>query len=81
MLNFAIRIHLQSFGSTDGGVTGKADAENLNIYLRRRAPTGVEFCRAHCGAMCLRARALNILGPSVACSDLTRLILLASAWK
>ena len=36
-------IHLQSFGSTDGGVTGKADAENLNIYLRRRAPTGVEF--------------------------------------
>ena len=36
-------IHLQSFGSTSEVVQGAADAENLSIYLRRRAPTGLEF--------------------------------------
>ena len=36
-------IHLQSFGSTSEVVQGTADAENLGIYLRRRAPTGLEF--------------------------------------
>lgn len=36
-------IHLQSFGSTSEAVQGAADAENLSLYLRRRAPTGLEF--------------------------------------
>lgn len=34
-------IHLQSFGSTSEAVQGQADAENLSLYLRRRAPTGL----------------------------------------
>ena len=34
-------IHLQSFGSTSEAVQGQADAENLGLYLRRRAPTGL----------------------------------------
>ncbi len=34
-------IHLQSFGSTSEVVQGQADAENLSLYLRRRAPTGL----------------------------------------
>lgn len=34
-------IHLQSFGDTSEVVQGQADAENLSLYLRRRAPTGL----------------------------------------
>jgi hypothetical protein len=34
-------IHLQSYGSTSEAVQGQADAENLSLYLRRRAPTGL----------------------------------------
>lgn len=34
-------IHLQSFGSTSQSVVGYANAENVSLYLRRRAPTGV----------------------------------------
>jgi len=34
-------IHLQSFGDTTEVVKGNANAENLSLYLRRRAPTGV----------------------------------------
>ncbi|MFM5753320.1 autotransporter domain-containing protein [Aeromonas veronii] len=30
--------HLQSFGSTSTSVSGHAEAENLGLYLRRRAP-------------------------------------------
>ncbi|WPC72047.1 hypothetical protein R5M74_08990 [Aeromonas hydrophila] len=30
--------HLQSFGGTAASVTGQANAENLGLYLRRRAP-------------------------------------------
>ncbi|MGL6552709.1 hypothetical protein ACSZNL_05035 [Aeromonas jandaei] len=30
--------HLQSFGNTSESVKGRADAENLGLYLRRRAP-------------------------------------------
>ncbi|MGY3896598.1 hypothetical protein [Aeromonas enterica] len=30
--------HLQSFGGTSDSVTGQANAENLGLYLRRRAP-------------------------------------------
>lgn len=36
-------IHLQSFGSTSTLVKGEANAENLGLYLRRRAPTGLEL--------------------------------------
>lgn len=36
-------IHLQSFGSTTQSVVGYANAENASLYLRRRAPTGVNF--------------------------------------
>ncbi|EIM1710623.1 autotransporter domain-containing protein [Aeromonas dhakensis] len=32
--------HLQSFGGTAASVTGQANAENLGLYLRRRAPIG-----------------------------------------
>jgi hypothetical protein len=32
--------HLQSFGGTSASVTGQANAENLGLYLRRRAPIG-----------------------------------------
>jgi len=34
-------IHLQSFGSTSEVVQGQANAENLSLYVRRRAPTGL----------------------------------------
>lgn len=34
-------IHMQSFGSTSEVVQGQADAENISLYLRRRAPTGL----------------------------------------
>lgn len=30
--------HLQSFGGSSASVRGHAEAENLGIYLRRRAP-------------------------------------------
>ncbi|RJG38177.1 autotransporter domain-containing protein [Motilimonas pumila] len=36
-------IRLESFGSTPDGIKGQANAENLSLYLRRRAPTGVEW--------------------------------------
>lgn len=36
-------IRLESFGSTPDGAKGRANAENLSIYLRRRAPTGIEW--------------------------------------
>ncbi|UXB11559.1 hypothetical protein GP476_08905 [Aeromonas dhakensis] len=32
--------HLQSFGGTAASVTGQANAENLGLYMRRRAPIG-----------------------------------------
>ncbi len=32
--------HLQSFGGTAASVAGQANAENLGLYLRRRAPIG-----------------------------------------
>ncbi|WP_409421899.1 autotransporter domain-containing protein [Pseudaeromonas sp. ZJS20] len=34
-------IHLQSLGGTDNPISGQANAENLSLYLRRRAPTGL----------------------------------------
>ncbi|MDO6525795.1 autotransporter domain-containing protein [Motilimonas sp. 1_MG-2023] len=36
-------IRLNSFGSTASGARGQANAENLSLYLRRRAPTGYEL--------------------------------------
>lgn len=34
-------IHLQSMGGTGALIRGQANAENLSLYLRRRAPTGL----------------------------------------
>ncbi|WP_434339855.1 autotransporter domain-containing protein [Motilimonas cestriensis] len=36
-------IRLNSFGATASGARGQANAENLSLYLRRRAPTGYEL--------------------------------------
>ncbi len=36
-------IRLESFGSTSNAIKGKSNAENLSLYLRRRAPTGYEL--------------------------------------
>lgn len=38
-------IRLNSFGSTASGAKGQANAENLALYLRRRAPTGYELLK------------------------------------
>ncbi|MFO6422043.1 autotransporter domain-containing protein [Motilimonas sp. KMU-193] len=45
-LDFELRysyIRLESFGSTSAAVKGKANAENVSLYLRRRVPTGYEL--------------------------------------
>jgi hypothetical protein len=35
-------IHLNSYGDTSQAVAGHADAQNASLYLRRRAPTGID---------------------------------------
>lgn len=47
--------HLQSFTGTAESVSGQADAENLGLYLRRRAPCGTGPCWTGPFATCWRA--------------------------
>lgn len=57
-------MHLQSFGSSAEVVQGEASAENLGLYLRRRAPIADwSLLATHC-VMCWRGRILNFSASS-----------------
>ena len=54
--------HLQSFTGTAESVSGQADAENLGLYLRRRAPCGTGPCWTGPFATCWKGPEPNTWG-------------------
>lgn len=63
--------HLQSFTGTAESVSGQADAENLGLYLRRRAPCGTGPCWTGPFATCWKEPEPNTWGSNGGCSAST----------
>lgn len=73
--------HLQSFGGTSTSVRGHAEAENLGLYLRRRAPLFDWTLLDRPVRYVLEGPIPHIWGSSGGCLALTPSTLSAPVWS